>query len=351
LLVGPRYAPLRREFWPWSQHRRTYPTNCRRALVLLGGSAVVGVRQVISDVIVPLTMLGLEIELVGGLESGGQEMEREDRNLRMHQVLPDLAKQMAECDLAIAAAGTTVWELAFMRTPSLLLSLADNQLPVAASLSAAGAAVDLGWHGDLTAESVGEAVRLLAGSPSQRAELGERAGSLVDAEGGRRAVLAMRGDVLRLRSATLDDEALYWRWVNDPGVRQSSFSDGPIAAEEHRDWFRSKVTSDQTLLFVALDAHDRPIGQIRFEDVDQREAIVGVSISSEFRGLGLASVLIREGTRRMLRLRRPEVVQAYIRDDNRASRQAFAKAGFEETERVLVRGIPSVLAVYSHTDA
>jgi UDP-2,4-diacetamido-2,4,6-trideoxy-beta-L-altropyranose hydrolase len=265
--------------------------------------------------------------------------------------LPDLAKQMAECDLAIAAAGTTAWELAFMRTPSLLLSLADNQLPVAASLSAAGAAVDLGWHGDLTAESAGEAVRLLAGSASQRAELGERAGSLVDAEGGRRAVLAMRGDVLRLRSATLDDETLYWRWVNDPGVRQSSFSDGPIAAEEHRDWFRPKVTSDQTLLFVALDAHDRPIGQIRFEDVDQREAIVGVSISSEFRGLGLGSVLIREGTQRMLRLRRPEVVKAYIRDDNHASRQAFAKAGFEETERVLVRGIPSVLAVYSHTDA
>jgi spore coat polysaccharide biosynthesis predicted glycosyltransferase SpsG len=53
----------------------------------------------------------------------------------------NMAQLMAESDLAIGAAGGTAWERCSLGLPSLVLVLAQNQLPVAVALQKAGAVV------------------------------------------------------------------------------------------------------------------------------------------------------------------------------------------------------------------
>ena len=65
---------------------------------------------------------------------------------------------MAWADLAVSAAGTTCWELAFMGLPMLLVVLADNQRPNATCLDELGVAGNLGWHGELSEDKVRAAV-------------------------------------------------------------------------------------------------------------------------------------------------------------------------------------------------
>jgi spore coat polysaccharide biosynthesis predicted glycosyltransferase SpsG len=52
-----------------------------------------------------------------------------------------MAQLMADCDLAIGAAGATSWERCCLGLPSIMLVVAKNQLEVAKGLEDAGAAM------------------------------------------------------------------------------------------------------------------------------------------------------------------------------------------------------------------
>jgi spore coat polysaccharide biosynthesis predicted glycosyltransferase SpsG len=55
----------------------------------------------------------------------------------------DMARVMADSDLAIGAAGSTSWERCCLGLPSIVLILADNQRFISSQLDQAGAAVAL----------------------------------------------------------------------------------------------------------------------------------------------------------------------------------------------------------------
>src|SRR5205814_5201156 len=85
------------------------------------------------------------------------------------QVNPaDMAGLMGWADFALAAAGSTCWELCCIGLPALLLVLADNQAPLAAACDRAGVARDLGSQHRLTARSLAEALRASRAGPDFR---------------------------------------------------------------------------------------------------------------------------------------------------------------------------------------
>src|SRR5581483_11389078 len=99
---------------------------------------------------------------------------------------------MGWADLAVAAGGTTAWELAFMGVPAALLVLADNQRPVVAALAEAGAAEPLnGWGAEAWARALG----LLLRDPGRRAALAARAQALADGRGAERVAAVLGEDL------------------------------------------------------------------------------------------------------------------------------------------------------------
>ncbi len=80
---------------------------------------------------------------------------------------------MAHADMAVSAAGSTSWELAFMQLPAILLILADNQRPIAESLEQKGAALNEGWGREVLVEDLSKDLLRLIQSQTLRIEMSE----------------------------------------------------------------------------------------------------------------------------------------------------------------------------------
>ncbi len=198
LLLGPRYALLRREFARRPPPRRDPEVAGRRVLVTLGGADP---NNVTSTLVAGLEALGeprLEVVVtVGASNRHGKALERAIRgvsfSVRLEHDAKDMRGLMEWADVAVAAAGTTSWELAFMGVPALLLVLSDNQQATAARLDAAGAALNLGWALDASADAIATAVSEVLQSPEGMQRMSECGQSIVDGKGASRVVEAMAG--------------------------------------------------------------------------------------------------------------------------------------------------------------
>lgn len=100
----------------------------------------------------------------------------------------DMASLMAESDLAIGAAGTTAWERCSLGLPTLTVVLAQNQLPGARALAAAGAAWLLDLDG-LAAQLRDAIVRLR--QPGELLALARAAAAVTDGAGTNRLLEVM----------------------------------------------------------------------------------------------------------------------------------------------------------------
>ena len=154
----------------------------------------------------------------------------------------DMPGLMSWADVAVSAGGTTCLEAAFMRLPSAVVILADNQRLVAQGLESLGLSVNLGFHALLTADNLASALSRLLTAPEDRAEMPSRGQALVDGEGAMRVVMHLQGSGVRLRKARLQDREQVWEWANEPKARAASFSPGPLADQPipfdhaHRLW-------------------------------------------------------------------------------------------------------------------
>ena len=248
---------------------------------------------------------------------------------------------MAWADVAVAAAGSTVWELAFMGLPSLLLKVAENQRPVAERMHTAGAALDAGWPAEIAPEQLAGRIANLLADHEQRSAMAQCSRKLVDGEGSDRLLMRLENRRLRLRPVRETDARLLWEWANDPEVRVVSFSPQPIVWEQHLDWLRSKLEKENCRFFLAVDGEDEAVGLARF-DLRENEAVVSVSLGRRFRGAGYGTELLRLAGEKMFRDSAVKVIKAYVKPDNQAALNAFVRAGFCCCAKELVQGQEAV---------
>jgi len=146
LLCGPKYSLLRSEFHSLREYSLKRRTNSelKSILINLGG---VDKDNFTSKVIASLAKSPLpkdcKITIVAGSTTPWlSNLQNEASKLPWRtQVLcgvENMAELMAECDLAIGAAGSTSWERCCLGVPSILLCIAENQKMVIDSLSNKG---------------------------------------------------------------------------------------------------------------------------------------------------------------------------------------------------------------------
>ena len=114
---------------------------------------------------------------------------------RLHAIVApeNLPERFAAAAVAVTAGGTTVYELALLRTPMLLVCTAENQRRTCERFGAAGAAHYAGWHADLTPEAFARVLATVAADAELLGRLSARAAELVDGLGAVRVVEAMMG--------------------------------------------------------------------------------------------------------------------------------------------------------------
>ena len=194
LLLGPEYVLLRREFAKWKQWERTIRVPARKVLVTMGGSDPDNVTLRVIEALLATSEFEAQV-VVGGsnphLAQLREAMGISTQRLCLVHNAADISEWMAWADVAVAAAGTTAWEMAFMGLPAFLIVLAKNQEPIAKAVVDAGAALSLGSATWATNEGIRKWLRSLTASHEVLHRMSTSGRALVDGRGAERVVTAM----------------------------------------------------------------------------------------------------------------------------------------------------------------
>ena len=337
LLLGPKFAMLRKEFLDYKGRQRKIAPVAKKILVTLGGSDP---DNVTLKVIQALIDLDLHVKVViGGSNPHLREIENfnqsQNNSTALIEVIvnaTNMPELMAWADIAVAAAGSTSWELAFMGLPNLVFVLADNQVEIAEGLSARQVATSIGRPSPDALVSFKEKLGHLALSHPERYRISQVSRELVDGSGAKRVVAGMVADSLLLRRVEPGDFKILWEWVNDPLVRQSSFDVDSIPWEEHLEWCNRKLADASCYFYLVGFQSGEPVGQVRF-DIEKHEASVSIGLASCQRGRGLGLAVLLKATTHFFENPIAKKIHAFIKPTNHASMRLFEATGFSWLEK------------------
>lgn len=189
VLAGPMYALVRPEFAALRARGRVRDGRVERLLVFMSGSDRTNVTARAVDA---LKGLGRPFDVVVGTSyddlDGLRSSVAAAHDATLHVNTDEIAQLMARADLAVGAPSSASWERCAVGLPTVLVALADNQVPVGAGLDRAGAGVRLGWHDSVTAADIRTAVEELIADPQRLAAMSRAAAAVTDGRGTERVV-------------------------------------------------------------------------------------------------------------------------------------------------------------------
>lgn len=347
ILTGPRYRLLQSGL-------KAYPRRNRRdgtgfvVLVTFGGadtgnatlSALLALNGVLSRADMVIVVLGPLNQHRMNIEETLTEVTY--RYELLHDV-EDMAQVFERADLAVSAAGGTAWEIAAAGLPAILIPVARNQDTGAEYLDREGAAIKLESQHAMQDGELASTVEKLMQSPERLVAMSSAGPKVCDGKGPERvcAILnALSGksaiQELSLRRASAEDMEHIFRFANDPLVRSCSFSPEPISLQEHATWYGDRLASQDTIFYV-LDLEGVIAALVRF-DRNGYEAEIDVAVHSAFRGKGFCSKVLIETAEAAIESLSVARLKAVVFEENTASRRCFMKAGFSETDRILIKG-------------
>lgn len=330
-LLGPRYALLRPEFSELRRSMPERPGQVSRVLVFFGSIDPRNYTTLALDALAMWRMPGLHVDVVVG--SGNPHRAAIERRCAemdgctLHVDTPRMGSLMLSADLAIGAGGSSTWERACLKLPSIVFAVADNQRELAASMSAHGALQLLPADGT-TPEVLLGAISKLAADRGRLRDYARISGELVDGLGVERVARELLADPVYLREATPEDSVSIYTWRNAEEVRRYARNPAPILQVEHESWF-SKVLADPERDLLIAEVNGVPVGVLRYDIQSACQAVVSIYLVPGQSGRGLGPRILLTGERWLL-ASRPEVtvLQAEILRENAASARAFAEAGY-----------------------
>lgn len=139
--------------------------------------------------------------------------------------------------------------------------------------------------------------------------------------------------MLHLEKACLEQEDLFYKWINDESVRKNSLHGHFVEYSEHCKWFEEKLQNKNSLLLICK-RDEEYIGQVRIDFNSEVEGSISFSIDRQYRGQGfghrilelLETYLMEEyfNGHKMIRL------IARVKYENVPSQKCFEKLGYEK---------------------
>ena len=195
LLIGTKYTPQRAEFQGLPD--RIVKENAKDILISTGGadSGHIGL-EIIKVIISHSEWNEYKFHLIVGMMNSDKDeienlSERKD-NIILYKRVKKMSELMQSCDVAISAAGSTLYELCSTHTPTITYILADNQIPGAEGfenakvLHCAGDIRDIGASA-LAKKLISEAI-CLCDDFSMRQEIALKMKTVIDDMGAERIV-------------------------------------------------------------------------------------------------------------------------------------------------------------------
>jgi len=197
LLLGTRYVLLRREFLKWRGWKREIPEVACKVLVTMGGSDPNNVTLKVIQALQQVDIDGLEaIVVVGGSNPHYGELQSAVQDsrfpIRLESNVTNMPELMAWADVAVAAGGSTIWELAFIGVPIIGLSRAEQEEVLLQRSTQSGISVNLGVYHYVQPGWICEELTGLVYNKERRLAMSLAGRSLVDGLGSDRIINLIR---------------------------------------------------------------------------------------------------------------------------------------------------------------
>lgn len=180
-LVGPLFAPIRENF---SHFRYSVASRARRVLLTTGST---NPSQALERMLLACDGIdaNVEIHVVVGKNAVLEVPETSARRVTIHEGVSDLSGLMAQSDIVVSSAGSTLYELCCMGIPTIALPVVQNQLCNARGFRDRGLGlshIDLEW----TSVDVAAMLKALIGDFDARSSFSSRMRTTVDGRGSER---------------------------------------------------------------------------------------------------------------------------------------------------------------------
>lgn len=194
LLLGPKYAPLRSEFHSLPSH--VIQRSVTDILISAGGSDPERITEKMMIYICPKWPEVQFHFIVGALNpraEGIKALAAKTTNAILHINERHMSELMGKCDMAISAAGSTLYELCAAGVPTITYSLADNQIVATEQFEKLGIMLNAGDCRENTCfiECVDEFINRVANNKALRENLSLKMQRLVDGKGADRIALSL----------------------------------------------------------------------------------------------------------------------------------------------------------------
>jgi spore coat polysaccharide biosynthesis predicted glycosyltransferase SpsG len=195
VLLGARYALVRPEIRRQRPVRAQEPAQPFRAIVALGDDDPHGQAgelaklllncPKVSRVDVLVRPYHRDLEALQALAAACPE------RLEVVSEPGEVPLRIARCHFAVTAGNSWALELACVGVPQLLMVQSETHWPTAQRLEEEGAATCLGWHANVSAQTVRQAVADLLDDPLERQGMARCGRKLIDGRGPDRLVTAL----------------------------------------------------------------------------------------------------------------------------------------------------------------
>lgn len=335
LLSGPEYVILRDPFR--AVKREGISNEVKRVLIMMGGTDVRGLTPLIIDNICR-NMQNIEFNIV----TGSEDLEKiksqisETNNITFHNNLDaaQMMELMMSSDLAITAAGQTIYELLATQTPFVAVQVIENQENNIKSLLKYNPEQIVLRHDDSDfLSNLNKALEIFS-DVEYRKNYNRKYTDLVDGYGSRRIVdylfkNANKEHKINLRKVKSEDIKEVFDLSNKDYVRRYSINKDKIEWADHVKWFDLILDDKTTVFYVVTDKNDSFLGQIRYK-ITENSAIVSISLSEKLKGKGLSKEILSKSIKKIFDEEKSvKDIIAFVSADNIASKKIFEGLNFK----------------------
>lgn len=329
-LLGPEYSELRHTVLPRGG-------AVQRVVVFFGGIDEHDMTSRTLRALRSLEPCELTLDVVAGVRHSNfyalKALIDAMPGVHLREPQATLAPLFAKADLAIGAGGVTMWERCCLGLPSIVVTIAENQIPGSAAAHEAGLVTCIGYYDNVDEVAIREA--FVAALPEAvRLRQSALAAGAVDGLGARRvSSLIKSSDLadLRLRRAIAADESRVLLWANDPDARRHALDPKVISQETHHRWFGERLRdAEGCRMFVAETAEHVCLGQVRFDRTPEAWKI-GYTVDAAFRNRGLGKLILSLGMEALWREFPGAALVGFVKNENSASHRIFASLGFQKS--------------------
>jgi len=327
-LYGAEYVTIRKSFW--KSIKKPFNQNIKKVLLTFGGGFYPEFLENFLNTI--KGKYQFEIKYILPSNKYLKEIKKRIKDVQILSGLSqeNIRKEMISSDLCISGGGQTLYELMRCETPTIGISFASNQennLNVLAKLGI------IDYAGGYDAENVFEKLDDLINinlKLNYRKNKIDKSKTVIDGKGAIRIWEKILAE-FNIRFVREEDSKDLYNWRKDKRVSQWCCEENDIDFNSHQKWFKSKMESDKTKIFIAENVIGEKLGQVRF-DKTEKGIYISVNLNPDFFGKGIGAKFIGSATDRYLRDFNEKQIYAEIKSENISSIKAFEKAGYKFLE-------------------